>query len=68
MELRAVRLWVGGDERTALRGAFPDGAGIVVISGTGTIAVGRDGKGQEHRCSGWMLDGAGGGAARRRRG
>ena len=61
MELPAVRLWVGGDERTALRGAFPDGAGIVVISGTGTIAVGRDGKGQEHRCSGWgwMLDGAG---------
>ena len=59
--LPAARLWVGGDERTALRGAFPDGAGIVVISGTGTIAVGRDGKGQEHRCSGWgwMLDGAG---------
>ena len=60
------RLWVGGDERTALRGAFPDGPGIVVISGTGTIAVGRDGVpseagGREHRCAGWgwMLDGAG---------
>lgn len=55
------RLWVGGDERTALRGAFPDGPGIVVISGTGTIAVGRDGEGNEHRCSGWgwILDGAG---------
>ncbi|MFM7313102.1 MAG: BadF/BadG/BcrA/BcrD ATPase family protein [Cyanobium sp.] len=54
-------LWVGGDERTALRGAFPDGPGIVVISGTGTIAVGRDGQGLEHRCSGWgwILDGAG---------
>lgn len=54
-------LLVTGDERTALRGAFPDGAGIVVISGTGTIAVGRDGKGREHRCAGWgwLLDGAG---------
>lgn len=55
------RVWVGGDERTALRGAFPDGPGIVVISGTGTIAVGRDGMGREHRCAGWgwILDGAG---------
>ena len=33
----------------------------MVISGTGTIAVGRNGAGQEHRCSGWgwLLDGAG---------
>ena len=55
------RLWVSGDERTALHGAFPDGAGIVVISGTGTIAVGRNAAGQEHRCGGWgwLLDGAG---------
>ncbi|MFN7900862.1 MAG: N-acetylglucosamine kinase [Synechococcaceae cyanobacterium] len=52
---------VTGDERTALRGAFPDGPGVVVISGTGTIAVGRDGKGRDHRCGGWgwLLDGAG---------
>lgn len=59
--LPKARLWVGGDERTALRGAFPDGPGIVVISGTGTIAVGRDGRGREHRCAGWgwILDGAG---------
>lgn len=59
--LPEARLWVGGDERTALRGAFPDGPGIVVISGTGTIAVGRDGQGREHRCAGWgwILDGAG---------
>jgi len=61
LELPPQRLWVGGDERTALRGAFPDGAGIVVISGTGTIAVGRDAEGREHRCAGWgwMLDGSG---------
>ena len=66
------RVAVTGDERTALRGAMGGGAGsgsgngngrggIVVISGTGTIAVGRNGAGQEHRCSGWgwLLDGAG---------
>jgi len=59
--LAPERVLVSGDERTALRGAFPDGAGIVVISGTGTIAVGRDGSGGEHRCGGWgwLLDGAG---------
>ncbi|MEB3322088.1 MAG: BadF/BadG/BcrA/BcrD ATPase family protein, partial [Synechococcaceae cyanobacterium] len=35
--------------------------GILVISGTGTIAVGRDGSGRERRCGGWgwLLDGAG---------
>ena len=55
------RLVVTGDERTALRGAFAGGPGIVVISGTGTIAVGSDGRGRQHRCAGWgwLLDGAG---------
>ena len=50
-----------GDERTALRGAFPDGAGIVLISGTGMICLGRNERGVEHRCGGWgwRLDGAG---------
>jgi N-acetylglucosamine kinase-like BadF-type ATPase len=59
--LPSDRLVVTGDERTALRGAFPDGPGIVVISGTGTIAVGSDGEGRHHRCAGWgwLLDGAG---------
>lgn len=59
--LEPGQLWVGGDERTALRGAFPEGAGIIVISGTGTIALGRDRHGREHRCAGWgwLLDGAG---------
>jgi glucosamine kinase len=55
------RVAVTGDECTALRGAFPHGAGILVISGTGCIAVGRNGSGQEHRCGGWgwLLDGSG---------
>ena len=52
---------VTGDERTALAGAFGTGAGVLVISGTGAIAVGRDGAGHSHRCGGWgwLLDGAG---------
>ena len=60
------RVAVTGDERTALRGAIGRGSGsgrggIVVIGGTGMIAVGRNGAGQEHRCSGWgwLVDGAG---------
>ncbi len=62
LQLPAGRVLVTGDERTALRGAFsadgPAGAGIVVISGTGCIALGRDGHGREHRCGGWgwLLD------------
>lgn len=52
---------VTGDERTALRGAIPEGAGIMVISGTGMIVLGRGDDGREHRCGGWgwLLDGAG---------
>jgi len=59
--LPRARLAVTGDERTALAGAFPEGPGIVVICGTGTIALGRDGQGRHHRCAGWgwLLDGAG---------
>ncbi len=62
LELPIDRVHVSGDERTALRGAMGhQNAGIVVISGTGTIAVGRNRTGQEHRCAGWgwLLDGAG---------
>mgnify|MGYP001166446819 FL=1 len=61
LELPEDRCLATGDERTALRGAFPDQAGIVLISGTGMIVVGRDANGREHRCGGWgwRLDGAG---------
>jgi glucosamine kinase len=50
-----------GDERTALHGAFPNAAGIVLISGTGMICLGRNNQGEESRSGGWgwMLDGAG---------
>ena len=59
--LPEARCLATGDERTALRGAFPNQAGIVLISGTGMIVVGRDANGREHRCGGWgwRLDGAG---------
>jgi hypothetical protein len=61
--LSTEKLVVTGDERTALAGAFPQGEGIVVISGTGTIALGRNQAGRHHRCAGWgwLLDGAGSG-------
>jgi glucosamine kinase len=62
LELPLPRVVATGDERTALRGAMGrHPAGIVVISGTGMIAVGRNEAGQEHRCGGWgwLLDGAG---------
>ncbi|QEY32255.1 N-acetylglucosamine kinase [Synechococcus sp. RSCCF101] len=61
LQLPAKRLVVTGDERTALRGAFPSGPGLVVISGTGMICLGRDGQGREARCGGWgwLLDEAG---------
>jgi glucosamine kinase len=61
--LPAERVRVTGDERTALLGAIGDvsAEGLVLISGTGTIAVGRNRHGSEHRCAGWgwLLDGAG---------
>ncbi|MEY4824540.1 MAG: hypothetical protein RLZZ430_190 [Cyanobacteriota bacterium] len=53
---------VTGDERTALAGAFAPGCpGIVLISGTGAIAVGRNHLGSQHRCAGWgwLVDGVG---------
>jgi glucosamine kinase len=62
LQLPLGRVVITGDERTALRGAMGSHrGGIVVISGTGTIAVGRNPAGQEHRCSGWgwLLDRAG---------
>lgn len=61
LSLARNRLWVSGDERTALRGALGNRPGVVLISGTGCIAVGQDGSGRQHRCGGWgwLLDGAG---------
>lgn len=41
------------DDRLALEAAFPDGAGVVVMAGTGSIVRGRDSTGETHRAGGW---------------
>ena len=44
---------VDTDARIALTGAIGFGAGIVVISGTGSVAFGRNSSGHEGRAGGW---------------
>jgi len=41
------------DMEIALEGAFPDEPGIVLNSGTGSIAIGRSSSGNIERCGGW---------------
>lgn len=47
------RIRVVSDARAALEGAHGGGPGIVAISGTGSIVIGRNGLGQEARAGGW---------------
>lgn len=51
--LRADRLVVTNDAAIALAGATGGGQGIVVIAGTGSIALGRDAAGRTVRAGGW---------------
>ena len=51
--LRADRLLVTTDAEIALAGAVEAGQGIVVIAGTGSIALGRGGSGRLVRAGGW---------------
>ncbi|HVR43704.1 MAG TPA: BadF/BadG/BcrA/BcrD ATPase family protein [Thermoanaerobaculia bacterium] len=44
---------IDSDTRIALTGAIGFGEGIVVISGTGSVAFGRNAKGEEARAGGW---------------
>jgi N-acetylglucosamine kinase-like BadF-type ATPase len=44
---------VDNDARIALTGAIGFGAGVVVIAGTGSVAFGRNGAGEEARAGGW---------------
>ena len=44
---------VDNDARIALTGAIGFGAGVVVIAGTGSVAFGRNEKGEEARAGGW---------------
>jgi glucosamine kinase len=53
------------DIEIALAAAFADGPGIVVSAGTGSVAVGRDRTGQQHRIGGygWQMGDEGSGYA-----
>src|SRR6266566_4624792 len=44
---------VDNDARIALSGAIGFGPGVVVIAGTGSVAVGRNAAGEEARAGGW---------------
>lgn len=44
---------VVGDMEIALDAAFHDGPGVIVIAGTGSIAYGRDARGNTVRAGGW---------------
>jgi N-acetylglucosamine kinase-like BadF-type ATPase len=48
-----ARLVVVNDALIALEAGIGDGPGIVVISGTGSIAYGRNGRGEAARAGGW---------------
>lgn len=49
----ARALLVTTDAAIALQSAFPEGPGIVLSAGTGSIAIGRDPRGAVHRVGGW---------------
>lgn len=49
-------LTVTSDAAIALEGAFGGGSGIVLIVGTGTIAVGKTTDGEIVRCGGWGIE------------
>lgn len=59
----AQEIHVYSDAAVALDGAFLGGPGVIVIAGTGSVAWGRNEKGQEARAGGWghIIDDAGSG-------
>lgn len=50
---RCSRVMVTSDAAVALEGAFLGSPGIVLISGTGSVAMGCDGQGRCERAGGW---------------
>ncbi len=58
----AGKMHLTGDTEIALAGAI-DGAGAVLIAGTGSVCVGRNEKGDIFRCGGWghLIDDVGSG-------
>jgi N-acetylglucosamine kinase-like BadF-type ATPase len=49
-------LMVTSDAELAFEGAFGTGSGIMLIVGTGSIALGRNSKGKVVRCGGWGIE------------
>ena len=49
----AVAVGVTHDAKAALYAGNPAGCGVVLVSGTGSIAYGRNDQGAEARCGGW---------------
>jgi N-acetylglucosamine kinase-like BadF-type ATPase len=64
-ESMATTVVVATDIEISLAAAFDDGPGIVVSAGTGSVAVGRDGAGRQHRLGGygWQMGDEGSGYA-----
>ncbi len=52
-QLSRARIQVVGDTVIALEAAFGPGPGVIVIAGTGSIALGRDAHGHTARAGGW---------------
>lgn len=52
-EIIPSKIEVTADMEIALEAAFGDGAGVIVIAGTGSIAYGRNTKGETTRAGGW---------------
>jgi N-acetylglucosamine kinase-like BadF-type ATPase len=52
-ELISCEIEIVGDATIALQAAFGEGAGVVVIAGTGSVAYGRDASGRFARAGGW---------------
>lgn len=55
-EILPTPIDVVGDMEIALQAAVGDGPGVIVIAGTGSIAYGRDRKGQTARAGGWGFE------------
>ncbi len=47
---------ITSDAEIAIEGAFNGGNGIVLIAGTGSIAIGKTGKDKFYRCGGWGIE------------
>lgn len=64
-ERLAERVIVTGDLDIALEAAFGEGPGVVLVSGTGSVAVGRTPDGKTHRTGGlgWQIGDEGSGYA-----